>query len=51
MKVVAEGVESQAISQRLAALGCDVAQGYLISMPMPAAQFEQWGATWAPAPG
>jgi EAL domain-containing protein (putative c-di-GMP-specific phosphodiesterase class I) len=47
LKVVAEGVESQAIWERLAALGCDVAQGYFISKPMPAAEFEHWDATWS----
>jgi EAL domain-containing protein (putative c-di-GMP-specific phosphodiesterase class I) len=47
LKVVAEGVESQAIWERLGALGCDVAQGYFISKPMPAAEFEQWDATWS----
>jgi diguanylate cyclase (GGDEF)-like protein len=51
LKVVAEGVESRAIWERLAALGCDVAQGYLISMPMPAGQFAEWDATWSHVPG
>jgi diguanylate cyclase (GGDEF)-like protein len=46
MKVVAEGVESQAILDHLATLGCDVAQGYLISMPMPAEQFRNWANAW-----
>jgi diguanylate cyclase (GGDEF)-like protein len=35
LKVVAEGIETQADLQRLKALGCDVAQGYLISRPVP----------------
>lgn len=47
--VVAEGVESQAIWARLATLGCDVAQGYLISMPMPAEQFRAWETEWTHA--
>lgn len=42
LKVVAEGVESQAILDRLASLGCDYAQGYYICRPGPAAQFEAW---------
>jgi diguanylate cyclase (GGDEF)-like protein len=46
LKVVAEGVESQAIWMRLAGLGCAVAQGYLISRPMPAEQFQAWESTW-----
>jgi diguanylate cyclase (GGDEF)-like protein len=47
LKVVAEGVESQAVWERLAALGCDIAQGYLISRPMPAQQFQEWQHTWS----
>jgi diguanylate cyclase (GGDEF)-like protein len=34
--VVAEGVETETQLQRLAALGCDGAQGYLIGRPAPA---------------
>ncbi|MFS0757630.1 GGDEF domain-containing protein [Noviherbaspirillum sp. 1P10PC] len=47
LKVTAEGVETDAVWKRLAALGCDVAQGYLISMPMPAQSFESWNRRWA----
>jgi diguanylate cyclase len=47
MDVVAEGVETQAVWDRLDALGCDVAQGYLISRPMPAEQMQQWERAWA----
>ena len=47
LKVTAEGVETDAVWKRLAALGCDVAQGYLISMPMPARSFESWNSRWA----
>jgi diguanylate cyclase (GGDEF)-like protein len=47
LKVIAEGVESQSVWERLAALGCDVAQGYFISMPMPAAHFQKWETTWS----
>src|SRR3712207_8589485 len=42
LRAVAEGVEDQAILNRLTELGCDVAQGYHISRPLPAPQFEQW---------
>lgn len=42
LKAVAEGVENQATWNRLAALGCDVAQGYHISKPLPAEQFKAW---------
>ena len=38
LAVVAEGVENQAVWDQLASLGCDVAQGYHISKPLPAEQ-------------
>jgi diguanylate cyclase (GGDEF)-like protein len=44
LAVVAEGVETEPVLARLAALGCDVAQGYLISEPMPAESFAEWQA-------
>lgn len=34
-KVVAEGVENEAVMAVLRSLGCDVAQGYLLSKPIP----------------
>jgi diguanylate cyclase (GGDEF)-like protein len=37
LTVVAEGIESEAVMQHLATLGCDVGQGYFISRPLPAA--------------
>ncbi len=37
MQVVAEGVETEAQRQRLTSDGCDLAQGYLFSPAMPAA--------------
>ncbi len=36
LKIVAEGVEAQAEVQRLHELGCDFAQGYYFSRPVPA---------------
>ncbi len=39
---VAEGVETQDIAGRLADLGCDHAQGFGISRPLPRELFEQW---------
>lgn len=42
LKVVAEGVESAEAWHRLKALGCDAAQGYFISKPMPREQLETW---------
>jgi EAL domain-containing protein (putative c-di-GMP-specific phosphodiesterase class I) len=40
MKVVAEGVETAAQRDLLAAAGCDFAQGYLYSRPVSAPEFE-----------
>ena len=42
LKVVAEGVEDDATLDRLRAISCDIAQGYLIARPMRRAAFEQW---------
>lgn len=42
LEVVAEGVDSSGVWERLSALGCDTAQGYYISMPIPADQFKEW---------
>lgn len=39
LSVVAEGVESEAMLRELKKLGCDYAQGYYISEPMPAKNF------------
>jgi len=36
LKVVAEGVETAAAWAHLKALGCDFAQGYYLSKPVPA---------------
>ena len=45
---IAEGVENEEILARLADFGCDYAQGYLISKPLPQEKFEQWlgGCQW-----
>ena len=40
--IVAEGVETAAVLDRLAQFGCDVAQGYFLSRPVPAAALEAW---------
>ncbi len=44
-KVVAEGVESAEAWEFLQELGCDLAQGYYCSRPLPAAELEQWAWT------
>jgi diguanylate cyclase len=46
LRVVAEGIESQASLQLLARMGCDQGQGYYISRPMPSEQFLPWYRQW-----
>ena len=40
IKTIAEGVETRAQHDLLCTLGCDYAQGYLYSPPVPMAEFE-----------
>ncbi len=47
MKVIAEGVETELQRNLLAAAGCDYAQGYFYSRPVPAAEFEKMAATFS----
>jgi EAL domain-containing protein (putative c-di-GMP-specific phosphodiesterase class I) len=42
LRVVAEGVETIESWHALAALGCDLAQGYLISRPVPGDEVVRW---------
>jgi diguanylate cyclase len=42
LKVTAEGVESKEIMAKLREFGCDVAQGYFFSRPVPVQSFNQW---------
>jgi len=48
LAVIAEGVETVAHGSALLQLGCELAQGYGISRPMPAEQLPAWAATWRP---
>ena len=52
LQLVAEGVENAATWQLLLPLGCDVLQGFHISRPIPADEFEVWLQDWerSPAP-
>jgi EAL domain-containing protein (putative c-di-GMP-specific phosphodiesterase class I)/FixJ family two-component response regulator len=49
MNVVAEGVEDQADWNFVCNTECDVAQGYFIAKPMPAADLPAWVQTWQDA--
>ncbi len=42
LRVVAEGVEDQRTLDALVALGCDLAQGYYFSRPLPAVELAGW---------
>jgi len=42
LEVVGEGIESEDAMRYLRARHCDQAQGYLISRPLPAAEFAAW---------
>lgn len=46
MTVCAEGVESAAMLNYLARIGCDSAQGYLIGRPVPAEDFHEVVRSW-----
>jgi diguanylate cyclase (GGDEF)-like protein len=46
LKVVAEGVETEEMLQQLQALGCDLAQGFHLSRPLPPAKLEAWLMDW-----
>jgi diguanylate cyclase (GGDEF)-like protein/PAS domain S-box-containing protein len=46
LQVVAEGVESAADMDLLTAMGCDLAQGYHFSRPLPPEEFVHWYRTW-----
>jgi diguanylate cyclase (GGDEF)-like protein/PAS domain S-box-containing protein len=42
LRVIAEGVETEAQADILRGLGCEEMQGYLISRPQPLAELEPW---------
>lgn len=42
LRVVAEGVEDEATFDAVAALGCDITQGYLHARPLPAGAARAW---------
>jgi EAL domain-containing protein (putative c-di-GMP-specific phosphodiesterase class I) len=46
MEVVAEGVEDRADWDLVCDTKCDLAQGYFIARPMPAADLMNWMDSW-----
>lgn len=46
LTVVGEGVETAEVWELLRTLGCDEAQGYYVSRPMPAEDLPAWKARW-----
>jgi diguanylate cyclase (GGDEF)-like protein len=42
LEVVAEGVETQRVYDRLTELGCDFVQGFLVCAPVPAPELSRW---------
>ncbi|TFW29813.1 EAL domain-containing protein [Massilia arenosa] len=51
LRVVAEGIESEAVWRLLADLGCDQGQGYFMSRPLPADKLADWVRNWQPPLG
>jgi diguanylate cyclase (GGDEF)-like protein len=49
-QVIAEGVETVEHGTKLLQLGCELAQGYGIARPMPAAELPAWINHWQPDP-
>jgi diguanylate cyclase (GGDEF)-like protein len=50
LSVVAEGVETAAAWDALREMGCDIAQGYFISRPLPTDQIGAWLESVMPSP-
>jgi diguanylate cyclase (GGDEF)-like protein len=46
LEVVAEGVESAEVAAKLAAMGCDFAQGFHYAQPLPPQDFPAWVQGW-----
>jgi EAL domain-containing protein (putative c-di-GMP-specific phosphodiesterase class I) len=49
LRIVAEGVETLVTYTALRRLGCDQAQGYFMSKPVPATALDHWLSTRRPA--
>jgi len=51
LRVVAEGIESEAVWNILVRMGCDQGQGYFMSRPIPSDQLIAWKTQWLPPHG
>lgn len=51
LEVIAEGVEDEATWNRLAELGCDLAQGYYLSPPLSEKELVLWLSHWSELTG
>ena len=50
LEVVAEGAETEEVLANLTALGCDLAQGYVYTKPLPADELVEWLEAFALLP-
>jgi len=46
IRILAEGVETAHLAERLQGMDCDEAQGYLYARPLPPAEFQAWLGDW-----
>ena len=51
LRVVAEGVETEAQAKFLQSIECDEGQGYLYAKPMVVNEFKAWLAAWTTPQG
>jgi len=50
LELIAEGIETEELMDRLIAMGCETGQGYFFSRPMPAIDVPAWLAQHPPHP-
>jgi diguanylate cyclase (GGDEF)-like protein len=48
-RIVAEGIETREVQDRLIAMGCEVGQGFYYTRPIPHKQALEWAATFSPS--
>ncbi|TGN39804.1 sensor domain-containing phosphodiesterase [Marinobacter confluentis] len=47
-RIVAEGIETQAVQDRLMVMGCEIGQGFYYTRPIPRKEALEWAATFSP---